>query len=318
MGLIVTASPHIRHKDTVAGIMWWVFLALVPAGIVGVYVFGGRALALIIACVLGAVAIEAVVQLLMRKPITIYDGSAAVTGLLLAYNLPADVPIWVALIGTLFAILVAKHFFGGLGKNIFNPALAGRAFLMASYPLYMTRYLLPTPNGLVTGATPLMALKEAGTTGNVSYKALFFGNVGGCIGETSALALLAGAFVLFYKRIISWHIPITYILTVALFTWCFGGRNGLFTGDAIFHMLAGGLFLGAFFMATDMVTSPMTKKGQIVFGIGCGIITSIIRLWGGYPEGVSYSILVMNACVPLIDAYIRPRRLGERRMGQAL
>lgn len=309
--LVITSSPHIRDRETVSRIMWWVVISLIPAGLMGAYVFGPRAVMLMLVAVVSAVLTELVIELLSGRKITIVDGSAVITGLLLAYNVPVGLPYWMMVLGAIFAIAIGKMVFGGLGRNIFNPALIGRAFLMASFPAYMTRFQIYARGELVSQATPLTVIKEGGVNA-VSYKSLFLGNYAGCIGETSVLALLVGASILLWRGYISLRIPLAYILTVAIMTWIFGG-DGLFHGDWLFHILSGGLMLGAWFMATDMVTSPITRKGQIAFGIGCGLITSIIRLWGGYPEGVSYSILMMNALVPYFDNLFRPRRLGERR-----
>ena len=309
--LVITSSPHIRDEETISTIMWWVFISLLPAAGVGVWVFGLKALYLMITCVVSAVLTEFVIQKLAKKKITAFDGSAAITGLLLAFNVSAGLPLWMAALGSIFAIAIGKQAFGGIGRNIFNPALVGRAFLMASFPAAMTRFFISQNGELVSQATPLSILKEGGHVA-VSYKTLFLGNYAGCIGETSVLALLIGALILLWRGYISLRIPLSYITTVAIMAWVFGGDKGFFTGDWLFHILSGGLMLGAWFMATDMVTSPITKKGQIAFGIGCGLIASVIRLWGGYPEGVSYSILMMNALVPYFDNLFKPRKLGER------
>jgi len=293
--------------------MWDVTLALIPAGIAGVYIFGVGALYVIIASIAAAIAAEAAIQALTRKKITIYDGSAILTGLLLAYNLPPQVPIWLPIVGSFFSIAIGKQAFGGLGHNIFNPALVGRAFLMVSWPVYMTTWQNPRLKvDAVTGATPLALFKhgEFDLMRQISNWDLFIGNRGGCLGEVCAIALLAGALYLFWKRHITWHIPITYMGTVALASWAFNGTEGLFTGDTLFFMLSGGLILGVFFMATDYVTSPLSPKGKIIFGISCGILTFLIRRFSGYPEGVSYAILMMNAAVPIIDRHTRPRWLG--------
>jgi len=333
----VSSAPHISDKDTVQKIMFDVVLALVPAMIASIYFFGVRAGLIILITVAACMTTEAAIQRLMKKPITISDGSAIVTGILLAFNLPAKVPWWLPVIGSVFAIAIGKHAFGGLGYNPMNPALLGRAFLLASWPEDMTSSIfVPAPGETFawlsidgfTSATPLEVMKNAQKIlaeggDNVtnaakavseltgSYDLLFWGRVGGCLGETSAFALLIGAIYLLYKRRIGFKIPLTYIGTVALLTWIFGSANGLFKGDPIFHVLAGGLILGAFFVATDMVTSPVTFWGHIVFGIGCGVITVIIRLIGGYPEGVSYSILLMNLTVPLLDKFTKPKIFGE-------
>jgi electron transport complex protein RnfD len=309
--LIVSSSPHLHNKESVSKIMWLVIVSLMPAGVAGVYIFGPSSLWVIIAAVISALATEASIQVLTKRKISLTDGSAFITGLLLAYNLPPDVPLWLPVAGSCFAIAIGKQVFGGLGQNIFNPALVGRVFLMASWPKYMTTFIRPMNYDAITCATPLALLKEGKLTEQVSYLNLFLGNRAGCIGEVCIVALLAGALLLFIKKYISWHIPITYILTTGAFVWVFGGKE-LFTGDWLFHILSGGLILGAFFMATDYVTSPLTRKGQIFFGIGCGLLTAVIRLWGGYPEGVSYAILMMNAATPIIDRYTKNRIYGTK------
>lgn len=364
--LYVSASPHVMAKDTVQKIMFDVVLALVPATGASIYFFGWYAGFIILLTTLACIGTEAIVQSLMKKPVTISDGSAAVTGILLAFNLPPDIPWWLPIIGAVFAIAIGKHCFGGLGYNPMNPALLGRAFLLASWPSHMTVFneiknMSLSGISAVTSATPLNLMKETqlvlktqaareqlgnqlmkATTAldslhiqqelaklpehsiekvnqaqdvlsqlSDAYGAFFMGNIGGCLGETSALFLLIGAVYLLFKKHIRLKIPAAYIGTVALLSWMFGGINGMFTGDWLFHILTGGLILGAFFMATDMVTSPVTFWGQIIFGIGCGLITVIIRLIGGYPEGVSYSILLMNLTVPLLNKFTRPRIFGE-------
>lgn len=299
--LIVSCSPHIRKKEDISYIMWMVVVALLPAVVAGVYFFGTNAFLIILTSVITAVLTEYFIQRLSKKRVTIKDGSAVITGLLLALILPPTVPLWIPVIGSFVAIAIAKHAFGGLGFNIFNPALVGRAFLVGAWPILMSTWL--APDG-ITSATPLGALKVESIliTNNMQ---LFLGNIAGCIGETSALALLIGALFLFYKKIISWRIPLTYIGTVFLLTLVLGK-------NPIFHLFAGGLMLGAFFMATDYVTSPITKKGRVIFGIGIGILTVIIRLFSGLPEGVMYSILLMNALTPLIDRFTRPKVFGEK------
>jgi len=309
---IVSVSPHLHKDESVSKIMWLVVLSLLPAGLSGIYIFGKNALWVIVLGVFAAVATEAVLQAMMKKKISVLDGSAVITGLLLAYNLPAHVPWWLPVVGSCFSIAIGKQVFGGLGQNIFNPALVGRVFLMASWPRYMTTFTQPLNYDAITTATPLAAIKEGKVLEHISYMDLFLGNKGGCIGEVCILALVLGALFLLLWGYISWHIPVTYILTVALFAFLFGSK-GLGTGDWLFHILSGGLILGAFFMATDYVTSPLTRKGQMVFGVGCGIITAVIRLWGGYPEGVSYAILMMNAATPLIDRYTKSRVYGTRK-----
>ncbi|GAA0744944.1 RnfABCDGE type electron transport complex subunit D [Clostridium oceanicum] len=295
----LSSSPHIRSKDTVQTIMRDVIIALLPATIAAVYFFKLEALLVIITAVLSCVIAEYAWQKLTHREVTIGDLSAVVTGLLLAFNVPSGFPLWMVAIGSFFSIIVVKQFFGGIGQNIVNPALAGRAFLLASWPVAMTTW---TVDG-VTTATPLAILK-AGEGQLPSIGSAFIGHIGGCLGETSALALLIGAAYLLYRRVISWHIPVSYIGTVLVLTTIMGRNGG-------YEIFVGGLMLGALYMATDYTTSPMTVKGKVIFGMGCGLITTVIRVFGGYPEGVSYSILLMNLCVPLIDKYVTPRVFGE-------
>jgi len=309
--LIVSVSPHLHKEESVSRIMWIVVASLIPAGIAGVFIFGISAFWVIILGVISALATEVGLQKLTNRKVTILDGSAVLTGLLLAYNLPPEVPFWLPVVGSFFAIAIGKQVFGGLGQNIFNPALVGRVFLMASWPKYMTNFTRPLSPDAVTSATPLMALKEGRVLEHISYLDLFLGKRGGCIGEVCILALVLAAAFLLIKGYISLHIPASYILTVGVFAFVFGPK-GFFSGDWLFHILSGGLILGAFFMATDYVTSPLTRNGQLVFGIGCGLITAVIRLWGGYPEGVSYAILMMNAATPIIDRYTKNRVYGTR------
>ncbi|PIP19991.1 MAG: Na+-transporting NADH:ubiquinone oxidoreductase subunit D [Candidatus Omnitrophica bacterium CG23_combo_of_CG06-09_8_20_14_all_40_11] len=319
--LIVNVSPHLHKDESVSKIMWMVVISLIPAGVAGVLIFGLDALWVILLGIVSALITEWIIQLLTKRRVTILDGSAFLTGLLLAYNLPAKVPFWLPVVGSFFAIAIGKQVFGGLGQNIFNPALVGRVFLVASWPKYMTTFTPPQNFDAITSATPLAIIKEGRILEKISYLNLFFGNRGGCIGEVCIFALVLGALFLFIRGYISWHIPITYTVVVGLFTYIFG-QKGLFTpplragagfgGDWLLHILSGGLILGAFFMATDYVTSPLTRCGQIIFGIGCGLITAIIRLWGGYPEGVSYAILMMNAATPIIDRYTKNRIYGTK------
>lgn len=298
----VSSSPHIRSNTTVQTMMRDVLIALLPAAAAGVYFFKARALLIMIISVASCVGAEALWQKLTHQKITAYDLSAAVTGLLLAFNLPVSVPLWLPVIGGIFAIIIVKQFFGGIGQNIMNPALAARAFLLASWPVQMTNW---TVDG-VSSATALGMIKE-GSGALPTFWNVFIGNIGGCIGETSAIALLIGGAYLIYKRIISWHIPVTYIGTVFVLSLLFGK---LTLSSSFYELFIGGLMLGAFFMATDYTTSPMTRKGQVIFALGCGIMTSVIRIYGGYPEGVSYSILFMNLFVPLIDKFVKPRVFG--------
>jgi len=311
---IVSSSPHIYRGDSVPKIMWSVVAALIPAGVAAVVIFGIPALRIIGISVLSAVLCEWVILLFKREGLRIRDGSAVITGLLLAYNLPSGVPFWIPIVGAFFAIGIVKQTFGGLGKNIFNPALAARAFLLFSWPQYLTVFPRPFCPDAVTSATPLMLLKEGKAEGladmGISYLDLFIGNRGGSLGEVCIVALLLGALFLLFKGYISWHTPLSFIVSFGVLSWIFLGDR-IFSGDWLFHILSGGLILGAFFMATDYVTSPLTRKGQIIFGVGCGLLAAIIRKWGGYPEGVSFSILIMNAAVPIIDRYTKPRIFGR-------
>jgi electron transport complex protein RnfD len=275
--------------------------ALVPAGLAGAYFFGARVIAVMAVCVIACVASEALWQKMSGGKITVSDLSAALTGLLLAYNLPPSVPFWMAAAGGVFSIIIVKQFFGGLGQNIVNPALAGRAMMLICWPVAMTTW---TIHG-ISGPTPLYVIKSAGDQ-LPPLLDMFIGNIGGCIGETSAIAILIGGVFLIARGIISWRIPVVYMAVVMAAT-ALAGRPA---GPAA-ELLAGGLMLGAFFMATDYATSPMTAPGQVIFAAGCGVITSLIRAFGVYPEGVSYSILIMNLTVPLIDRLTPPRVLGE-------
>ena len=305
---VVSGTPHVRSKESIQSIMRDVIIALVPATAAGIYYFGMNALILVIAAIVSSVAFEALCQKVMKKPVTVSDLSAVVTGLLLAMNLPAAAPVWVAIVGSAFAIIFGKQLFGGLGQNFINPALAGRAFLLASYPTEMTTWSVP--NGLevadaATYATPLAQLK-AGYL-DASLGELMLGQCGGTIGETCAIALIIGGVYLLYKHVISWKIPVIYIATVAIL---FGvlGRHGM--RMPLQEIMAGGVMLGGIFMATDYASSPVTPKGQIIFAVGAGLITYLIRTFGGYPEGVSYSILIMNCCVPLIERFTEPTIFG--------
>jgi electron transport complex protein RnfD len=289
--------------------MWTVVLSLLPAGIAGVVIFGLSALRVMIAAVIAAVFTEAAIQFLLKKKISVSDGSAFLTGLLLAYNLPSNAPVFLPVAGSVFAIAIAKQAFGGLGHNIFNPALAGRFFLMLSWPAYMGNFPRPFAYDTIASATPLGAMKWTQSLGSLSYLDLFLGRRAGSIGEVCILALLLGAIFLFIKGYISWHIPLTYLATCGLLGYIFGPQ-GLFSGDWLLHILSGGLVLGAFFMATDYVTSPSSRSGQIIFGLGCGLITMLIRLRGAHPEGVCYAILLMNGATPFINNYLKSRRQG--------
>ena len=318
--LKVANAPHIGIKDDVRSVMVDVLIALIPAVIVATIVFGIKALFLsVLGAVVGELLDAFIVAKMLKDKKQLWNGSGAVTGLLLALNIGIGTPWWILIIGIAFALAVAKHPFGGLGQNIFNPALAGRAFLLISFPMYMTGKVYLKPDA-VTSATPLTFLADHGHNINKLvevwgsrgklYWDLFIGNVGGTLGETSALALLIGFAYLVIRKRIKIIVPISYISTTFLFA-LIGWLIEPSLGDPLFHILSGGLMLGALFMATDMVTSPMTPKGQMIFGIGAGALTYIIRIFGSYPEGVSFSILIMNGLVPLIDLYAKPRIFGE-------
>lgn len=304
---VVSGTPHVRSKESIQSIMRDVIIALVPATAAGIYYFGLRALILIVAAIISAVFFEWLYEKITRKPVTINDLSAVVTGLLLAMNLPASAPVWVAIVGSAFAIIFAKQLFGGLGQNFINPALAGRAFLLASYPTEMTTWVVP--NGLAadaaTYATPLAQLKNG--TLDASLGQLVMGQVGGTIGETCAIALIIGGIYLLYKHVISWKIPVIYIATVFIL-FAVIGRHGM--RMPVQEIFTGGVMLGGIFMATDYASSPVTPKGQVIFAVGAGLLTYLIRTFGGYPEGVSYSILIMNCCVPLIERFTEPTIFG--------
>ncbi|NOY10018.1 MAG: RnfABCDGE type electron transport complex subunit D [Spirochaetes bacterium] len=355
--LFVASPPHLREGSTTFKIMRTVSLCLVPAGIWGVYVFGLYSLAVLLTSITTSMLTEFIVVKLLKKEITLYDGSAFLTGLLIGYSMPPSIPLYVPVTGVVFAIAVVKHTFGGLGKNRMNPALAGRVFVLFSWTGPMTTWLIPKTGGAadaVTGASPLGFIKTGlldfkghvngpmdflvrkgypftrtdiditawlnqhifslwGGSVKNGYIDLFLGNIPGSIGEISAFLLLLGAVYLFAKKIITWEIPVFYLGTVSVLVWLFGGLRygtGLFHGDVIFHLLSGGLILGAFYMATDMVTSPLTGKGMFFYGTGIGLVTCLIRFFGGFPEGVSLSIILMNVFVPLIDRLTVPVRFG--------
>lgn len=310
--LIISNSPHIHGRESIPNIMVQVLIALLPAVAAALWFFGLHALRVMLFCTVGCIAAEILWMKGAHRPLHSWkDGSAALTGLLLALNLPANAPWWICLLGSVIAIGLGKQLFGGLGFNPFNPALVARVALLIGFPQQMTSWVAPHPGRWVgldalSGATPL------GGEGAVvaSHADLFFGNVGGCLGETSALALLIGGAFLLLRRLIKWQVPAAFIGSVALITGIAHAVNPELTPPAFYHLLAGGLMLGAFFMATDMVTSPMTARGALIFGLGCGVITSVIRIWGGYPEGVSFAILFMNALTPLIDRYTIGKPFG--------
>jgi electron transport complex protein RnfD len=331
---VVAASPHLRSPATVSRIMWLVAIALLPALGGAVWQFGLRSLAVVALAVLSSVLFDSLAQKAFGRKPTPFDGSAVVTGLLLAYNLPPGVPWWIPVAGGAFATIVVKQFFGGLGHNFVNPALAARAFLMVSWPTHMTTMWVAPRGGSLSGldavtqATPLALVRRAaelvptGMPLDELYRhanspaelwRLFSGSVGGCLGETSALLLLIGALALIAVRIVDWRIPIAYLGTVVILALVLPGNRF----SPLFHLLSGGVILGAFFMATDYVTVPITGTGRLIFGFGCGLITMLIRLYGGYPEGCSYSILLMNVATPLIDRLTRPRLFGYSRPPRA-
>jgi len=327
--LIVSVSPHIKQKATVATIMWTVVACLIPPLILSVFIFGLQTLIITLVSVGACVATEAISNKFLRRPVKINDGSAVITGLLLAYIIPPGVPYWTPVTGAVMAIFVTKTLMGGLGFNIFNPALIGRAFLVATYPVIMTtawleplrgaslfKYLGPGVDA-VSAATPLHVLKHYGMKtfiekfGSLStvYTDFFVGQRPGCIGETSVLLLLLGGAFLIYKHYITWHIPVSVIVSIGFLTWVFGGEH-LFSGNPLLAVLSGGVILGAFFMATDYVTSPSQKTGQLLFGAGIGALTVLIRLKGGYPEGICYAILLMNPLTPAFDQWFKPKRFS--------
>jgi Na+-translocating ferredoxin:NAD+ oxidoreductase subunit D len=332
----VSYAPHVHDGSSTRRIMWTVFGALAPAAAVAVYAFGLDALRVMLLSTVLCVAMEWIALLIMRRdPMACLDGSAALTGFLLGLTLPAGLSGGIIVVGAFVAVIVAKQVFGGLGHNPFNPALTSRVFLLIAFPKQLTTW--PVPRGLedikeymglavtrttdaVTSATPLAAIKEHAQRAmpNIQLNDLFFGvHTPGSIGEISALALLLGAAFLLYRRIITWHVPVATLATVAVL----GGLTHLVNpakyADPVFHLFAGGLFIGAFFMATDYVTAPVWPKGKIIYGVGIGLLTMVIRLWGGYPEGISFAILLMNAATPLLDRYTVPTPFGSRKPDQA-
>jgi Na+-translocating ferredoxin:NAD+ oxidoreductase subunit D len=324
--LTISGSPHTHSDQPVQKIMWGVVIALIPAYLVSLWYFGLGALIASCIAVLTCTGTEYLVaRYIMNQEPTLSDGSAVITGLLLAFNVPSNIPWWQLVIGSVFAIAVVKMSFGGLGKNPFNPALAGRIFMLISFPVDMTTWPLPVQNRFVlvdalTGPTSLGIVKEGVKNGESiiqlsaqvpAYLDMFVGGIGGSLGEVSALAILIGGAFMFWKKIITWHIPVSYLFTVLIITgflWIIDPQQYI---DPLFHLLAGGLMLGAVFMATDMGTSPMTPAGMLIYGLGCGVLTVLIRIWGSYPEGVSFAILIMNAVTPLINKGFKPKRFGE-------
>ncbi|MBN1182021.1 MAG: RnfABCDGE type electron transport complex subunit D [Bacteroidales bacterium] len=323
----VSPSPHVHGDKSVESLMYGVILALMPAFAVSIYYFGFGAIIITLIAVASCLLFEFLIQkfILKVKP-TIADGSAIITGILLAFNVPSNLPVWIVIMGSFVAIAIAKLTFGGLGKNPFNPALVGRVFLLISFPVKMTSW--PVASGFatkyidaITGPTPLGIMKEGLKNGESmdalinqipSHMEMFMGQMSGSLGEIAGLALVLGFLYLLFKKIITWHIPVSIVLTIAIFTGILWLIDPASNADPLFHILTGGVLLGAIFMATDYVTSPMTPLGMIIFGIGIGLITIIIRVYGAYPEGVSFAILIMNGFVPLINKYIKPKRFGEK------
>ncbi len=317
--LYVSPSPHIHGRDSISKNMYGVLIALVPAFLVSLYFFGLGALIVTAVSVFFCVLFEYVIQkFLMKKEPTIYDGSAILTGVLLAFNLPSNLPIWIIAIGALAAIGIGKMSFGGLGNNIFNPALTGRIILLISFPAQMTTWplvdaLKPFPmtyTDATTGATVLSLMNEGALDKLPTAADMLIGNMGGSLGEVSAIALLLGMCYMLWKKIITWHIPVSIFVTVFVFTGIMHLVDPAQYASPFVHLLSGGLMLGAIFMATDYVTSPMSKNGMLVYGVGIGLLTVIIRLFGSYPEGMSFAIFIMNALTPLINSYIKPKHFG--------
>ena len=315
--LYVSPSPHIHGGDSISKNMYGVLIALIPAFLVSLYSFGLGALIVTATSVLACVIFEYLIQrFLMKKEPTLCDGSAILTGVLLAFNVPSNLPIWIILIGALAAIGIGKMSFGGLGNNIFNPALVGRVFLLISFPAQMTTWPVPdvfpmTYTDAETGATILSSLHEGGAPLPAMVDMLI-GRIGGSLGEISAIALLLGFAFMLWKKIITWHIPVSILATVFVFTGILYLVNPTVYVNPFIHLLSGGLLLGSIFMATDYVTSPMSKNGMIVYGIGIGLLTAVIRIFGSYPEGMSFAILIMNAFTPLINSYIKPKHFGGK------
>ena len=325
--LTISPSPHVHGGDSVKKNMYGVIIALIPALLISIYNFGLGALVVTVTAVASCLLFEHIIQVyLMKKETSIWDGSAMITGLLLAFNIPSNLPIYIIIIGALVSIGIGKMSFGGLGNNPFNPALVGRVFLLISYPVQMTSWPKPeripfTYTDVTTGATPLSVMKEALANGELptnvlneipSYRDMFLGLQGGSAGEMAGLAILLGLVFMLFRKIITWHIPAAVIGSVFVFTGILHWVDPMMYAPPMFHILSGGLFLGAVFMATDCSSSPMSRKGGIIFGLGIGILTVAIRIFGAYPEGISFAILIMNAFVPLIDKYIKPKRFGEK------
>lgn len=321
--LTISPSPHVHSSDSVKRNMYGVLLALLPALGFSLWVFGLDSLRVVLISIVSCVLIEFLVQkFIMKVKTTICDGSAAVTGLILAFNLPSNLDWWIIVVGALFAIGVCKMTFGGLGQNIVNPAIAGRVFLLVSFPAQMTTWPMPHDVDGNTGATPLAMMKEGlksgqsvseimAANGMPSYSDMLLGNMGGSLGEMAAIALIVGLVILLCAKIITWHIPVSILATVFVFAGILNLCDPESYASPLFHLLTGGVLFGAIFMATDYVTSPMAPSGMIIYGVGIGILTVLIRTFGAYPEGVSFAILIMNIVTPLINTYCKPKRFGE-------
>lgn len=343
--LYVSSSPHVHAGASTRSIMWTVIATLAPATIWSVYLFGMSAIQVIVSTIVFSALAEAASQVIARKPVALNDGSAILTGLILSLTLPPGLPIWICAVGSVVAVVIAKMFFGGLGQNPFNPAMTGRVFLLIAFPGPLTRWLVPvgTQDTLfgapvtamdnagkvvalgaenvdaITAATPLGLLAEKGTEAISALSQsseIFVGQINGSLGETSALLLMVGGIVLIARKIITWHIPVSFLGTMAIFAGVTHLVDSTAYAGPVFHLFTGGALLGAFFMATDYVTSPMYAKGKLLFGAGCGILTMVIRLFAGYPEGVSFAVLLMNAAVPIIDTYTRPKKFGFKRLAE--
>lgn len=318
--LTVSASPHIKAPENTRTVMIDVLIALLPALIWSVYVFSWRALTVTLISVFSCIIFEFLFEKLMKKPVTVLDFSAAVTGLLLAFSIPASVPLWLPVMGAFFAIVIVKQLFGGIGKNVVNPAIAARIFLFIAWPARLTDFAAPIVTKLspftvscgdVTASATVLKSLKAGEASNVSLFDMFLGNMGGTIGEVSSVLLILGGLYLLMRRVITWHIPVSFIGTVAVLTFVFPKVDSVQAYEFMLsEILSGGIILAAFFMATDYVTSPVTKTGRLIFGFGCGAITVFIRYFGGFPEGVSFAVMIMNLLVWYIDKFTRPKPFG--------
>ncbi len=311
---IISSSPHLHSKTTVTTIMADVLIALIPAVVASIYYFGIGSLYIILVAIASCMLSELIFEIITKRTKTLHDLSAVVTGVLLALNMPPEIPLWMVMVGSAFSIIVVKQIFGGIGKNFMNPALAGRCFMLIAWTGAMTTFSAPHAIDAVSSATPLGIMKSGSGDNLPSMLDVFLGNISGCIGETSAAALILGFLYLLIKKVVSAKIPLAYILSFAVLTFLFGNNTTSMAQweFTIYQILTGGLLLGAFFMATDYTTTPSTPKGMIIFGIGCGVLTFLIRRFGGYPEGVSFSIILMNIASPIIEEHTIPKSFGMR------